>query len=178
MLGELMWSDDIGAVGCKLLYEFGRVQHAGVIIGVGEGGIADHPFRGLSKDDPGYVGRALCSQELSAVTAACLLCRRDAFDKVGGFDDINLKVAYNDVDLCLKLRAAGFKVVFRAETIAEHLEFASREDDMRPHRFARLLDEQNVMRARWGEVLAHDPYYNKNFCRERGIFSTLKEENE
>jgi glycosyltransferase involved in cell wall biosynthesis len=173
MLGELFWKSDIGAVGCKLLYESGTVQHAGVILGVGHGGVADHPFRGLESNDPGYMGRALCSQELSAVTAACLVCRKSLFDEAGGFDARELPVAYNDIDLCLKIRKKGRKIIWRAETIATHAESASRSSDLDQARLPRLIGENQVMKQRWGQILANDPYYHRLFSRERGIFQYL-----
>ena len=108
MVGEMLADPVVGVVGNKLLYPSGRVQHAGVILGVG--GVADHAHRGLAANDAGYVARAICAQDVSAVTAACMLCRRTAFDEVGGFDEEELRVAFNDVDLCLKVGRAGYRV--------------------------------------------------------------------
>ena len=174
LIGELTWRGDIGAVGCKLLYANGTVQHAGVVLGVGDGGIAEHPFRGIAAHDPGFMGRALCSQEYSAVTAACLLTRRSIFEEVGGFDEAGLTVAFNDVDLCLKIGDAGYRVVWRAETVLEHHESASRSSDMSEHKLPRFIDEHHVMRERWGGSLSRDPCYNRNFGLERGVFTTLR----
>ena len=88
MVGEMLADPRVGIVGNKLLYPSGLLQHGGVILGVG--GVADHAHRGLSMDDPGYVARAISPQDMSAVTAACMLCRRTAFDAVGGFDEREL----------------------------------------------------------------------------------------
>ena len=174
LVGELTWRDDVGAVGCKLLYENGTVQHAGVVLGVGDGGVAEHPFRGLVAHDPGFMGRALCTQEYSAVTAACLLTRRAIFDQVGGFDEADLTVAFNDVDLCLKIGKAGFRIVWRAETMLEHRESASRSSDMSDDKLPRFVDEHHVMHERWGDALRQDRCYNRNFALERGVFTTLR----
>eukprot|EP01037_Dinobryon_pediforme_P005957 gene5957-6028_t len=139
MVGETQADPKAAIVGIKLLYPNGLVQHAGVILGVG--GIADHAHRGLTAQDPGYMARAICAQELSAVTAACMLCRRDVFDQVGGFDAEHLQVAFNDVDLCLKVGAAGWRVVWTPHVTAEHRESLSRGSDFKPEHQARFFAE-------------------------------------
>ncbi|HEX7391291.1 MAG TPA: glycosyltransferase, partial [Acidiphilium sp.] len=110
MLDEALADPRTGAVGAKLVYPNGTVQHGGVVLGVG--GIAEHPFRGIAGDSPGYLARAISATEMSAVTAACMLVRREAFDAAGGFDAENLGVAFNDVDLCVKIREAGWRIIF------------------------------------------------------------------
>jgi len=120
MVGEALADPRVGIVGAKLLYPSGLVQHGGIVLGVG--GIADHAHRGLAADDPGYMARAICAQDLSAVTAACMLCRREVFDQVGRFDEVDLRVAFNDVDLCLNVGAAGYRIVWTPGVVAEHRE--------------------------------------------------------
>ncbi len=161
----------VGAVGAKLLYPDGSVQHAGVVLGVG--GIADHIHRGLPGSAPGYVARAICAQELSAVTAACMLVRAEAFRAVGGFDAAELPVAFNDVDLCLKLRREGWHVLWTPDVVAEHRESMSRGDDLKEGTLARFMYENEVMRQRWGDALPFDPFYNAQFSRESGIYREL-----
>ncbi|MFN4132740.1 MAG: glycosyltransferase, partial [Caldimicrobium sp.] len=99
----------VGAVGVKLLYPNDTIQHAGVIIGLHE--TADHPFKGYGRYEEGYMGRAYLQQDLSAVTGACMMTWKHLFEEVGGFDEVNLPVAFNDVDYCLKLRSKGYRVV-------------------------------------------------------------------
>ena len=169
MVGEMLADPVVGVVGNKLLYPSGRVQHAGVILGVG--GVADHAHRGLAANDAGYVARAICAQDVSAVTAACMLCRRTAFDEVGGFDEEELRVAFNDVDLCLKVGRAGYRVIWTPASVAEHRESVSRADDMLPGQQSRFFHENEVMVARWGDVA--DKYYNRSFSQYGGIFSDL-----
>lgn len=101
MVDEMLADAAVGIVGAKLVYPDGTVQHGGVVLGVG--GVADHAFKGEAREARGYMGRAACAQEFSAVTAACMLCRADAFQAVGGFDEARLAVAFNDVDLCFKV---------------------------------------------------------------------------
>ena len=102
----------IGAVGPRLLYPDGRIQQAGVILGAGLHGVAEVAHRGLPKGDQGYFGRAVLAQELSAVGAACMLVRRSAYLEVGGFDEENLKIAFNDIDFCLKLLERGARILY------------------------------------------------------------------
>jgi len=173
MVGEALADDRVGIVGVKLVYPNGLVQHAGVVLGVG--GIADHAHRGLDLNDPGYMARAICAQEFSAVTAACLLCRRDAFEKVGRFDEIDLSVAYNDVDLCLKIGAAGYRIVWTPCVVAEHQESLSRGSDFKPEHQARFFHENKVMEERWSTTIKNDKYYHRYFSRERDMFMTLRD---
>ncbi len=151
---------NVGAVGAKLLYADGTLQHGGVIVGLG--GIACHSHKNFGRHEAGYFCRAQVPQYLSAVTAACLLMRRECFDEVGGYDERNLAVAFNDVDLCLKVRAAGYDIVWTPYAELYHLESASRGDDMAPEKAARFAREIEYMRKRWGDVLDNDPYYSPN----------------
>jgi GT2 family glycosyltransferase len=172
MLNELLADEKAAAVGAKLLYSNGMVQHAGVVLGVG--GIADHAFRGLPGDAPGYVMRAMAAQQISAVTAACMLVRKAAFDEVGGFDERELSVAFNDVDLCLKLTAAGWRIIFNPDVVAEHRESMSRGDDLDESKVARFMMENEVMRQRYAGILPYDPFYNRHFSREGGVYRELR----
>lgn len=171
LVDEALADPEVGIVGAKLLYPNGTVQHAGVVLGVG--GIADHVFKGLPADHPGYLGRALCAQEYSAVTAACLLCRADVFMDVGGFDEQELIIAFNDVDLCLKVRKQGRKVIWTPALVAEHHESLSRGDDVSPTKAPRFFYENHVMLSRWHDVLPRDPFYSPHFSRDRGLFTDL-----
>ena len=171
MVGEMLADRTVGIVGNKLLYPSGRVQHGGVILGVG--GVADHAHKGLATDDPGYIARAICAQELSAVTAACMLCRRTVFEQVGGFDENELPVAFNDVDLCLRASEAGYRVIWTPSSVAEHRESLSRGDDMRPNHQVRFFHENETMVRRWKGVLSEDRFYHRAFSRLSGVFTDL-----
>ncbi len=122
-------STDVGCVGAKLLYPDGRLQHAGVVIGLG--GVAGHAHRFARADDPGYLQRLRAVHEVSAVTAACLVIRREVFDAVGGLDE-GLTVAFNDVDFCLKVRAAGYRNLWTPFAELIHHESVSRGRDLHP----------------------------------------------
>jgi GT2 family glycosyltransferase len=172
MLNECLVDELVGAVGAKLLYPNGTVQHAGVVLGVG--GIADHAFRGLAGDAPGYFMRAMTTQQISAVTAACMLVRKSAFDEVGGFDESELAIAFNDVDLCIKLGEAGWRIITSADAVAEHRESMSRGDDLNESKVARFMLENEAMRQRHAAVLPHDRFYNPNFSREGGVYRELR----
>ena len=171
LVDEALADQAVGAVGAKLVYPDRTVQHGGVILGVT--GVGDHANRGQKIDDPFYMGRSLCAQEFSAVTGALMLCRANAFQKVKGFDEADLSVAFNDVDLCLKLRCAGFKVIYCPDVVAEHHESASRGDDMSDVHLGRFVYEEKVMLTRWGPEIQDDPFYNPNFSRSGGIFQEL-----
>lgn len=159
---------EVGAVGALLLYPDGRIQHAGVLLGIG--GVAAHPWCGHPADSDGQMGRLRLAQELSAVTGACLVVRREAFDAVGGLDEA-LPVAFNDVDLCLRLRAAGYRNVWTPHARLVHAESATRGPDTDPHNLARLRREADFMRRRWGVLLDDDPAYNPNLSLDGEAFA-------
>ena len=158
---------DVGAVGAKLLYEDDTVQHAGVIVGVE--GVAFHQFLEYPEYDPGYMGRASFSQDLSAVTGACLLIRKKVYEEVGGMDE-HLAVSYNDVDLCLKLREAGYLVVYDAFAHLYHYESRSRGYEDSPQKQVRLAREAEYMKNKWKHVMGTDPYYNRNLSLKNGYY--------
>ena len=151
---------EVGAVGARLLYPDGYIQHAGVLLGLGNpwtAGVAGHAYQRYDADSPGHLGvlKEVCNY--SAVTAACMMLRRTVFDEVGGFDEENLKVAYNDVDLCLRIRERGYLVVFTPHAELYHHEFASRgQHSANPAELRYMLE-------RWGDLLDKDPYCNPNF---------------
>jgi glycosyltransferase involved in cell wall biosynthesis len=159
---------DVGAVGARLWYPDGTLQHGGVIIGVG--GIANHAHARLPKKSPGYFGRAVLQQEVSAVTGACLMVRRAVFAEAGGFDEA-IAVAFNDVDLCLRLRSRGYRNIWTPFAELIHHESASRGLDDNPEKIARFQREVDFMRNRWGAVLASDPHYNPNLSQQTADYS-------
>ena len=130
----------VGAVGARLLYPDQTLQHAGVLLGIG--GVANHAHLGWPGEHPGYFSRAQLTQEMAAVTAACLVVRRDHYRMVGGLDAIHLKVAFNDVDFCLKLREIGLQNVYVGATKLIHHESVSRGQDLTPKK-------PLVSRRRW-----------------------------
>ena len=159
-LKETCLRPEIGCVGAKLYYPDRTIQHAGVILGLG--GVAGHAHRHFPADNDGYCGRLKLVHNLSAVTAACLLVRKSTFQEVGGFDETNLPVAYNDVDLCLKVREAGYRNLWTPYAELYHHESASRGIDDTPKKRVRAERERSYMRQRWGNLLDRDPYYNPN----------------
>jgi len=160
---------DIGAVGAKLYYANDTIQHAGVIVGLG--GMAGHGFKFLAREAPGYYWQPFLTQNYSAVTAACLVMRRQVFDEVGRFNEKDLKVAFNDVDLCLRIRESGYRIVWTPYAQLYHLESASRGSDNTIKKYLRLRHELNYMKSRWGKIIANDPYYNPNLTIEYEDFS-------
>ncbi|MCI9879437.1 MULTISPECIES: glycosyltransferase family 2 protein [Methylobacterium] len=155
---------DIGAVGAKLLYPDRTLQHGGIVLGIG--GVAGHSHPGLPADDPGYFARMVLTQEVSAVTGACLLLRTAVFAASGGFDADALAVAFNDVDLCLRLRARGLRNVWTPHARLIHHESKSRGAEDTPEKRERFEREVRVMQARWAAELRADPYYNPNLSRD------------
>ncbi|MBS0640294.1 MAG: glycosyltransferase [Proteobacteria bacterium] len=151
---------DVGAVGAKLYYRHGTVQHAGVVLGIY--GVASHGLRHRSHHDVGYFGRLSLAQDVSAATAACLLVRKRVFDEIGGYCERELAVGYGDVDLCLRIRHAGYRVVQSQFAELYHLESATRGDDLTREQRVRNLRERAFMRARWGSLLDNDPFYSPN----------------
>jgi GT2 family glycosyltransferase len=161
----------IGAVSPRLLYPDGRVQQAGVILGAGLHGVAEVAHRGLPKGDEGYFGRAALAQELSAVGAACLLVRRSAYLEVGGFDERNLKVAFNDIDFCLKLLERGYRIIYTPYVELYHLEHASRGFENTTSKHQRFSEEIEHMKEKWKHRLLSDPAYNPNLSLGRELFT-------
>lgn len=160
--------EEIGCVGAKLLYPDASIQHAGVILGLG--GYAAHAHRGLPKSHPGYFGRAQVTQNLSAVTAACLMIRKDVFESVNGFDE-EFEVAYNDVDFCIRVMQAGLRNIYVPEAELIHHESKTRGEDISSEKKKRFDSEKQRLMHRWEKILVNDPYYNPNLTRYREDFS-------
>lgn len=162
----------VGLVGCLLLYPDRSVQHAGVIVGLS--GVAGHMYADAAPDDPGYAGRILVTQDLSAVTGACQVMRRSLFDELGGLDESHLAVAYNDIDFCLRVREAGLRVIYTPHARLLHRHSASRGSDIRPERLASFTWEREYMRTRWAPVIFDDPFFNPNLSLsgKRGRLAT------
>lgn len=160
---------EIGCVGAKLYYPNGTVQHAGVILGVG--GVAGHAHKYLSRHEPGYFSRLHLVQNFSAVTAACLVVRRELFEAVGGLDEVNLAVAFNDVDLCLKIDEAGYRNLWTPYAELWHHESLSRGADDTPEKRTRAAKEAQYMRRRWRHRLHDDPAYHPNLTLTYEDFS-------
>lgn len=161
--------DDVGAVGARMYYEDGTIQHAGVIIGLG--GIAGHAFVGAGRESWGYFGRICLAQNYSAVTAACLLMKKSVFEEVGGFDE-GYAVAFNDVDLCLKVRRAGYLIVYNPYAELNHYESKSRGYEDTEEKIQRFQSEIDLFKERWGDFLmAGDPYYSPNLTLDKNDFS-------
>lgn len=167
----LMYSQrsDVGAVGAKLFYPNNTVQHAGVILGLG--GVAGHCFLHASRFNPGYNGRLLSVQNYSCITGACMLLRKDVFQAVGGLDPA-FAVAFNDTDLCMRIRKAGYLIVWTPYAELYHYESKSRGSDNTPEKQARFRQEVALFQERWAaELAAGDPYYNPNLSLTRNNFS-------
>lgn len=156
----------VGIVGAKLYFPDETIQHAGVIIGLG--GVAGHIFSGVSRYEPSYVGRAIIPQNLSAVTAACMLMKRSVFEEVEGFDE-EFRVAFNDVDLCMKTTNAGYQVVFTPYAELYHYESKSRGMENTGEKQSRFYGEVYRFENKWPDILKKgDPYYNINLSLEDG----------
>ena len=160
---------NVGAVGAKLSYPDFTLQHAGVILGIN--GVASHGHKHLPSDSPGYFMRANAIQNLSACTAACLMVKKEVFNKVGGFDEKNLKIAFNDIDLCLKIRDLGYLITYTPFAHLIHHESKSRGFEDTPQKISRFKKEIEFMKYKWREKLIFDPYYNKNLTLIKEDFS-------
>lgn len=159
----------VGCVGAKLYYTDGRIQHAGVTLGIG--GVAGHTHKYMPGNAAGYFSRLHLTHEVSAVTAACLLVKRTNYIKAGGLDENNLKVAFNDVDFCLKLRSLGLKNIWTPYAELFHHESVSRGHEDTPEKKERFDAEVEFMKNKWGETLKNDPYYNPNLSLQFEDFS-------
>ncbi len=174
--GELLMyaqRPDVGAVGAKLLYPDDTVQHAGVIIGLG--GVAAHSHKDYGKNDAGYMNRLLVAQDLSAVTAACLMMRRSIYEEIGGMDP-GYEVAFNDADFCMRIRSKGYHVVFTPFALLTHYESKSRGSENTPEKAERFESEVQRFKAAWPDILkTGDPYYNPNLTTAKEDFSIRPE---
>lgn len=160
---------EVGCVGAKLYFENGTIQHAGVICGLG--GVAGHSHKYFPRTHPGYFSRLLLTQSLSAVTAACLLVRREVYEQVNGLDEVNLRIAFNDIDFCLKVREAGYRNLWTPYAELYHYESVSRGTEDTPEKQERFQSEVMFMQEKWGAALERDPFYNPNLTRDREDFS-------
>jgi glycosyltransferase involved in cell wall biosynthesis len=164
-MAEHVQRREVGAVGARLLSSDNTVQHAGMVVGVGD--IADYAFRGFPADHPGVNRQLQITRNYTAVTGACLLTRRGVFKEVGGFDAERLPASYSDIDLCLKMRRAGYLIVYTPfARLYQH--------ESIDHASADEARAANVIRERWPEALQRDPYYNRNLSRTRADFSLGK----
>ena len=161
--------EDVGIAGARLLYADDTIQHAGVVIGFG--GIAGHCFVLQPRGTTGYCHRIICAQDYSAVTAACMMVKRTAFEEVGGLSE-ELQVAFNDIDFCMKLRSAGYLIVYNPYAELYHYESKSRGLEDTPEKVARFNREISIFEKRWPDILRNgDPYYNPNLTLKSQDFS-------
>ena len=157
---------EVGAVGAKLYYGNDRLQHGGVVLGFG--GSAGHYFPSAPRKDGGYYSNLYLTRRVSAVTAACLVVRREVYEAVGGLDAQNLKIAYNDVDFCIRLIEAGYHIIWTPYAELYHHESASRGSDQAKDKIDRFEREQAYLQARWSAQLKADPFYNPNLDLRSG----------
>ena len=162
LIERMLWffsQPDVGAVGPKLYYPDGTLQHIGVVLGLG--GIAGHFAAREPGDGRAYFDRAVASADVSAVTAACMMVKKSVYEKLGGLNE-ELQVAYNDMDFCVRIGQAGYRLIYCAGAEMTHYESISRGFEDRPDKLARYATEFNYMRRTWGDVLKNDPYYSPN----------------
>ena len=158
----------IGAVGSLLLYPDKTIQHAGVVLGIGS--VAGHSHKFLPVSQPGYISQAVSTNNYSAVTGACLMCRREVFTEIGGFEE-ELAVAFNDIDLCLKIISSGYRNIYLPHVVLYHYESKSRGHENTPAKQARFAGEAAYMRQKWGLICDRDPCYNRNLTRNHEDYS-------
>lgn len=160
---------EVGGVGAKLIYPDNTIQHAGCVIGMG--GIAGHMFVDMPADRTGYLHKASLLQDMSAVTAACLLMKKEVFEQAGGFTE-ELAVAFNDVDLCLKVRKNGYLIVYDPYVKLYHMESKTRGAEDSKEKVRRFQTEIEYMRCHWIDILKNgDPCYNKNLSLTKWNYS-------
>jgi O-antigen biosynthesis protein len=158
-MAELAMRPEVGAIGAKLLYPGGLIQHAGVTMGLAE--ICGHSFKGLEGKQRHYYDFPDLVRNVSAVTAACVMVRAEVFRLVGGFDEEMFPIAYNDIDLALKIGAAGYRVLYTPHALLYHYEAFSKSDaELHPH-----PTETIALKTKWKKVIARDPFYNPNLTR-------------
>ena len=157
---------EVGAVGAKLYYGNDRLQHGGVVLGFG--GSAGHYFPSAAREDGGYYSDLYLTRRVSAVTGACLATRREVYLEVCGLDDVNLKIAYNDVDFCIRLSHAGYHIIWTPYAELYHHESATRGSDQTSDKIDRFKREQSYLQSRWSRQLAQDPFYNPNLATNSG----------
>ncbi|WP_201616716.1 glycosyltransferase family 2 protein [Psychrobacter immobilis] len=160
---------EIGCVGAKLYYANGQIQHAGVITSLG--GVAGHSHKYFPKESVGYFHRLVLVQDLTAVTAACLLVKRSIYNEVGGLNENDLTVAFNDVDFCLRVYSAGYRNLWTPYAELYHHESISRGAEDNPEKVARFNKEMNYMKSTWPSLLNRDPHYSPNLTKAREDFS-------
>jgi GT2 family glycosyltransferase len=159
----------IGCVGAKLLYPDDSVQHAGVVMGLG--GYAAHSHRRMKDEHSGYFNRPHLIQNVSAVTGACLVIRKEIYLKLGGLDEA-FQVAYNDVDFCLRVQSAGYENVYCPEAKLYHFESKSRGDDHgSAEKRKRFEGEKLLLKERWSDVIENDPFYSPHLTRDKEDFT-------
>lgn len=164
-IAELVMRPEVGAVGAKLLYPNGRIQHAGVVMGLYDN--CGHAFKGLDGKTGHYFDFSDIIRNVAAVTGACLAARANVFRDAGGFDEAEFAVAFNDIDLCLKIGALGYRVLYTPHALLYHHEaFSKTSKDLIPH-----PQEVDAMRAKWDKVIGWDPCYNPNLTRNDEDFS-------
>lgn len=164
--------DSVGIVGGKLYYHDDTIQHAGIVVGVN--GVADHIGRGFGRYENGHMGRLLVKQNVGAVTGACLMIRKNVFNEVNGLTE-EFAVAFNDIDLCMKVREKGYRIVFNPYVELYHYESKSRGAEDTPEKIERFNKEIKLFYSKWGEDII-DPYYNVNFSRKYANYSLNEEE--
>ncbi|NES24824.1 MAG: glycosyltransferase family 2 protein [Symploca sp. SIO3E6] len=158
----------IGAVGAMLLYPDKTIQHAGVVAGIG--GVAGHSHKYSDSDSPGYFGQLQTINNYSAVTAACLMCRRNLFEEVGGFTE-ELTIAFNDVDFCFKLIEQGYRNIYLPHVVLYHYESKSRGYEDTVEKQTRFSREIQYMQHKWQKFIQYDPCYNLNLTNKTEDFS-------
>jgi O-antigen biosynthesis protein len=159
----------IGAVGAKLYYPDDTLQHGGVVLGIA--GVAGHANKHAQRPAYGYFGRTCLIGSYCAVTAACMVVRKSIYQEVGGLNEKDLTIAFNDIDFCLRIREAGYRNVWTPYAELYHHESATRGDEVDPQRRAQFLTEIAYMQQRWGDVLSRDPAYSPNLTLDYEDFS-------
>lgn len=171
-MAALASQPEVGAVGAKLLYPDDTIQHGGVIIRMH--GIAEHAHKGAQADDPGSFGRLTVPFDVSANTGACLMTKKAIFDELGGFDD-GFVLAFNDVDLCYRIRNAGYSLIFEPRAQLYHYESKTRGYEVTPEQQKRFQDEQYLWMKKWHETCYEDPFFNPNLRYDSGDFAVSPE---